>query len=104
MTAVDIVPINDKHRFSRDRRGLWSLQRHRPDARRPDRSPWTSIANDRSIIRLGNYCDRIGVFPNIEHTEALVAACRAEFGPVQGPPAADVDVYGPQLPQENGDG
>ena len=79
ITEPEIVQINKDYRFRRhvlllsDQAGeviIWNLEkRHIPErGLHKGETIWQFIANDRSPIRLGNYCAARGIMPDPEAT------------------------------------
>jgi len=74
-SEVDIYPINKDYRFRRhvlqcELGGveIWNLGMRRMDR---GEEVWRFVANDRSPIRLGNYCAARNIMPDPENAELL---------------------------------
>jgi hypothetical protein len=49
---------------------IWNLEKRRIDR---GQEVWRFVASDRSPIRLGNYCARLGITPDAENAELLAS-------------------------------
>ena len=73
--TVEIISINRDYRFRHHILKCWGGDVHiwNLEKRRVDRGEegWRFVANDRSPIRLGNYCAARGIMPDAENAELL---------------------------------
>ena len=74
-SSTDVYPINKDYRFRRHNLkcefgnvAIWDLQKRR---KKKGVNIWEFLANDRSPIRLGLYCQRLGILPDAENAELL---------------------------------